>query len=62
MTNQEINAKILVNAIKTLTQKPENLDNFENYLSAHFDVWFNKYANTPEGLIFELEQFAEMEI
>ena len=26
----------------------EDLDNFESYLSYHFDVWMEKWANSPE--------------
>lgn len=49
-------------AIKEMARKPENLDNFECYLSHHFDVWMEKFANTPEGLVSEMKHFAEMEI
>ena len=55
-------AKIFIAAIKTLASKESNLDNFEQYLSNHFDVWLTKYANTPMGLSGELKNFAEMEI
>lgn len=55
-------AKELIEAIRTFTEKPDNLDNFESYLSLHFGVWFEKYANTPEGLVSEFGHFANMEI
>lgn len=55
-------AEMFVNAIKELASKQDNLDNFESYLSRHFDVWIEKYANTPAGLVTELKHFAEMEI
>jgi len=61
MNNQEL-ATTLINAIKEFANKPNNLDNFEGYLSAHFDKWFEKYANTPENLVYEMENFANMEI
>ena len=51
-----------VKAIKTLAEKPDNLDNFECYLSHHFDVWMEKFANTPENLTAEIKMFAEMEM
>lgn len=51
-----------VNAIKTIANKPENLDNLESYLSYHFAVWLEKYANTPEDMAAEMREFAEMEI
>ena len=52
-------AKAFVNAIKELASNPKKLDNLENYLSEHFDIWMEKYANTPEGIIYELKGFAE---
>ena len=55
-------AEQFVNAIKTIAEKPENLDNLECYLSHHFEVWMKKYANTPENLTAELMEFANMEI
>ena len=61
MNNEEC-AKVFVEAIKTMASKPDNLDNFENYLSYHFDVWMEKFANSPEGLTSEVKHFAEMEI
>lgn len=55
-------ATIFVNAIKEIASKPDNLDNLECYLSNHFDVWMEKYANNPVNLATELKCFAEMEI
>ena len=57
----ELYAKMICEAIKELAAKPDNLDNFEIYLAHHFDVWMEKFANTPEGLITEMKHFAEME-
>ena len=50
-----------VNAIKTIANKPENLDNLESYLSYHFSEWLEKYANTPEDIAAEMREFAELE-
>ena len=55
-------AEQFVNAIKTIAEKPENLDNLQWYLSYHFEVWVKKYANTPEGLTAEMVEFANMKI
>lgn len=55
-------ATMFVEAIKELASKPSNLDNLENYLSHHFDVWMEKFANTPAALTTELKHFADMEI
>lgn len=60
-TNEEC-AVMFVNAIKELATKQDNLDNLENYLSNHFDVWMENFANSPSGLASELKEFAEMEI
>ena len=60
--NKEELSKIFVEAIKEMASKPDNLDNFESYLSYHFDVWMGKFANSPEGLTSEVKHFAEMEI
>lgn len=57
----ELYAKMVCEAIKELVAKPDNLDNFETYLAYHFDVWMEKFANTPEGLATEIKHFAEME-
>ncbi len=51
-----------IEAIKTMAEKPENLDNFECYLSHHFDAWMEKFAYNPITLTAEVKQFAEMEI
>ena len=50
-----------VNAIKTIANKPENLDNLESYLSYHFSEWLEKYANTPEDIAAEMREFSELE-
>lgn len=47
-------------AIRTLANKPENLENLEHYLSYHFAAWLEKYANTPEGMAAEMLEFANM--
>ena len=57
----ELCAKAFVNAIKELASNQKKLDNLENYLSKHFDIWIEKYANTPEGIIYELRGFAKIE-
>ena len=61
MDNTEC-AKVFIEAIKTIAGKPENIDNLECYLRNHFDEWLKKYADTPEGLAYEMKSFAEMEI
>ena len=60
--NMEKVAEQFINAIKTIAEKPENLNNLQWYLSCHFEAWMEKYANTPEGLTAEMVEFANMEI
>lgn len=62
MEMHKTTAKQLVEAIKTIAAKPDNLDNLEAYLSYHFPEWLQKWANTPEAIVSELHNFAEMEI
>jgi hypothetical protein len=51
-----------IKAIKTISKKPENLENLEIYLTYHFPEWLEKFANTPGNIVAELKAFAEMEI
>lgn len=55
-------AKQFIKALKTLSDKPQNLENFECYLSHHFPEWLEKFANTPETITAELKSFAEIEV
>lgn len=61
MNNKELSMEF-VKAIKMLAEKHDNMDNFECYLSMHFDTWMKKYAYDPESLTSEVKKFAEMEI
>ena len=61
MSNTEC-AKVFIEAIQTIAENSANLENLKLYLERHFDAWLEKYANTPEGLAYEMKQFAEMEI
>lgn len=58
--HNEILAKALIEAIKKMASNEGCLDNFESYLSHCFDKWYEKYANTPEGLVYEFESFADI--
>lgn len=49
-------------AIRTLANNTENLENLESYLSRHFSEWISKWANSPASLAAEMKEFAEMEI
>lgn len=43
-----------------LASKPENLDNLQSYLSTHFREWLTKWANTPQNIAAEMQEFANM--
>ena len=58
----EQTAKQFIQAIKTISEKPQNLDNLDSYLSYHFAEWLEKFANTPETITAEFQSFAEMDI
>lgn len=60
--DHEKTAKQFVEAIKTIASKPENLENFECYLSHHFPEWLNRWASAPADLVSEMRSFAEMEV
>lgn len=62
MNTNEQNAKIFIDAIKTIALNPDNLNNLECYLSHHFAEWLEKFADTPVKLAYELKHFAEMNI
>lgn len=55
-------ARQFCKAIKTLAEKPANLDNLESYLSKHFNEWLRKFASTPKNMVAEMKAFADMKI
>lgn len=56
----EVYAKIFCDAIRTIAEKPENIDILESYLKYHFTRWLNEYANNPENFAMEMKSFAEI--
>ena len=62
MRKYEKQATQFCEAIRTLANNTENLENLESYLSRHFSEWISKWANSPAGLAEEMKEFAEMEI
>lgn len=56
----EEQAQALCKALKVMASNENAIDNFESYLTQHFDVWMQKWANTPDGLVDEIKNFAEM--
>ena len=53
-------AAMMCQAIKDMAKSDFALDNFESYLSHHFDSWMKKFANTPDDLAAELKDFASI--
>ena len=62
MRKYEKQAAEFCEAIRTLANKPENLNNLESYLTYNFDKWLTTWANSPENIAAEMKEFAEMEI
>ena len=62
MRKYEKQATEFCEAIRTLANNTENLENLESYLSRHFSEWISKWANSPASLAEEMKEFAEMEI
>ena len=60
MNNNELSSQF-IEAIKTLVSNPNAIESLQFYLDRHFTTWYERYANTPEGLISEIETFASME-
>lgn len=52
----------LANVLREFAEKPQNIDNFENYLENHFIAWERTFANTPKKMIEDMKNFAEMEV
>lgn len=55
-------AKMFCDAIRTMVDKPDNINNLESYLSNCFTNWLDLYGNNPENISHELKSFAEMKI
>ena len=62
MRKYEKQAAEFCEAIRTLANNTENLENLESYLSHHFEKWLKTWANSPASLAEEMKEFAEMEI
>lgn len=56
----EEEARSITEAIKALAKDETALENFECYLSQHFEIWLSKFANTPSGMASELNSFAHI--
>ena len=51
----------LGDAIQKLAADEDHLNNFVSYLTHSFPEWLRTYANTPEGLVSEFREFANMQ-
>lgn len=54
-------AKMLGDALRKFAENPGAIDNFEGYLSIHFDKWLKDFASDPAGLAGELKNFSEID-
>lgn len=59
-TNYEKEARQVCAAIKKMAENENTLNNFEIYLSFHFKEWLKKFANTPQDMACELQEFAKI--
>ena len=60
MDSYKEQAKTVVDAIRKMASDENSLDNFEGYLSYHFDSWIKKFASTPDGFASEMKEFSEI--
>ena len=60
MKNEE-NARLFVEAVKKISKKNYVLENFESYLSWHFDSWLEKYSANPDTFVEEFLYWANSE-
>lgn len=56
----EIEAKTFCGAIRALAASDAAPDNFESYLTYHFEAWPERYARTPYQIAAELREFASI--
>ena len=56
----EEQAKRFCDAIRAMANNEYAINNFEDYLSIHFDIWLEIYAGTPEDIAGELKEFASI--
>lgn len=57
----EKEAATVTKAIKKMAADEVLLENFESYLSIHFEAWMKKYAADPAHFAAEFEAFSEIE-
>lgn len=53
-------AGAMCDAIRKMARNESTLDNFESYLSRHFDTWLSMYCHSQEGIVDEFERFADI--
>ena len=57
----EEQADRLCSAIRHMVDDDNALENFNSYLSYHFDAWLNQYVNNDvDNFVNEIEHFAHM--
>ena len=56
----EDEAKRFCTAIEKLANNKDALENFESYIAHHFQAWLDKWASTPEDIIYDFEWFSRI--
>lgn len=54
----EDQARAFCDAIRAFNHNEDGLYNLELYLSRHFDKWLQVFANTPDSIANEMQEFA----
>ncbi len=58
--NYDTQAERTIEALRKMLSNDFATGNFKMYLSNHYAEWLDKFANTPDGMATELEQFASI--
>lgn len=56
----EKEARKIAGTIRAFAESPDAIDNFESYLSMHFDSWMKDYAGTPAKMASEFAIFSKI--
>lgn len=48
-------------AIQTIAERPEALDNLRHYLARHFPEWLRRFGKYPEDFVFDFNEFATIQ-
>lgn len=60
MGKYKYTAQTFCDAVRKLGNNPEALENLQVYLEHHFGEWLKKWADTPDDLAEEMQNFANI--